>query len=107
VARALGRDHDHVEVGARLDQAEMDVEAMGEGKGRALLHIGMQVVGVDRGLMLVGREDHDDVGPGGGFGLFGSTLKPAPSAFLAVAEPGRRAIATSLTPLSRRFWAWA
>ena len=35
------------------------------------------------------------------------TLNLAPSAFLAVAEPGRSATATSLTPESRRFMAWA
>ena len=34
------------------------------------------------------------------------TLKPAASAFLALA-PGRTAITTSFTPLSRMFWAWA
>ena len=33
------------------------------------LQVGVQVVGVDRGLMLVGGEDHDDVGPGGGVGV--------------------------------------
>jgi hypothetical protein len=42
--------------------------------------------------------------------LFASTLNPAPSAFFAEAEPGRSAIATSFTPLSRRFcacaWPW-
>jgi hypothetical protein len=47
VARALGRDHDHVDVGARLDQAEMDVEAVGEGERRALLHVALQVIVVD------------------------------------------------------------
>ena len=35
------------------------------------------------------------------------TLKPALSAFLAEAEPLRSAIATSLTPESFRFSAWA
>jgi hypothetical protein len=35
------------------------------------------------------------------------TLKPAASAFFAVAEPGRRPITTSLTPLSFRLLAWA
>ncbi len=35
------------------------------------------------------------------------TLNLAASAFAAVAEPGRSATITSLTPLSRRFWAWA
>jgi predicted Zn-dependent protease len=35
------------------------------------------------------------------------TLRPAFSAFLAEAEPGRSATRTSLTPLSLRFSAWA
>ena len=39
--------------------------------------------------------------------LFDLTAKPASIAFLAVAEPSRSAIATSLTPLSRKFCAWA
>ena len=34
------------------------------------------------------------------------TLKPAASAFLADG-PGRTAMITSFTPLSRMFWAWA
>jgi hypothetical protein len=38
VAGALGGDHDHVDVGARdFDQAEVDVEAVGEGQRRTLL----------------------------------------------------------------------
>ena len=63
VAGALGRDHDHVEIGARLDQAEMDVEPVGESERRALLEVGDEVVGIDRRLVLVGGDDHDDVGP--------------------------------------------
>jgi hypothetical protein len=35
------------------------------------------------------------------------TVKPAPSAFLALPEPGRSATITSATPESRRFMAWA
>jgi ketol-acid reductoisomerase len=35
------------------------------------------------------------------------TVKPAPSAFLTVAEPFLSAMRTSFTPLSRRFMAWA
>ena len=35
-------------------------------------------------------------------------LRPgSASALAALAEPGRSATITSLTPLSRRFWAWA
>jgi len=69
MARALGCDHHDVEVGARFDQAEVDVEAMRERERRAMLQVCMQIVGVDRGLMFVGRQDHDDIGPGGGIGI--------------------------------------
>jgi len=40
VTRPLGRDHDHVEIGARHDPAEVDVEAMGESQRRAFLSLG-------------------------------------------------------------------
>ena len=63
MAGALGRHHEHVEIGARLDQLEMDVEAMGEGQRRALLHMLGEVLGIELRLQLVGRQHHDDVGP--------------------------------------------
>src|SRR3546814_1577846 len=53
-------------VAARLDQAEMDVEAVREGERGAGLQIVGEVVIIDFRLMLVGGGDHDDVGPGGG-----------------------------------------
>ena len=68
MAGALGRDHQHVEIGARLDQVEMDVEAMGEHQRGALLHVGRQLVAVDVGLQFVGRQHHHDIGPFGGGG---------------------------------------
>ena len=40
VAGALRRDHDHVEVGPRLDQVEVDVEAVREGERRAVRMFG-------------------------------------------------------------------
>ena len=45
----------------------MDVEAVREGEGGAGAQIALDVVLPDRGLMLVGREDHQDVGPFGRF----------------------------------------
>ena len=59
----FGRDHEHVEVGPRLDQAEMDVEAVGEGERRALAQPVVQVFGIKLGLQLVGGSDHHHVGP--------------------------------------------
>src|SRR3546814_7829523 len=60
VAGALGCDHEHVDVAAGLDQAEMDVEAVGKGDRGAGLHVGAEVVGIDFRLMLIGGGDHDD-----------------------------------------------
>ena len=68
VAGALGRHHQHVEIGARLDQVEMDVEAVREEQRRALLHVGVQIVLVDVGLQFVGRHHHHHIGPFGGVG---------------------------------------
>ncbi len=69
VAGALGRDHDHVEIFARFDQAEMHVEAMREGEGGALLHVIAQIGLPDFRLRFVGREDHHDVRPLRGIGV--------------------------------------
>ena len=68
MARALRRDHADVEVGARLDQVEVDVEAVREHQRRAVLHVRGEMLPVDVGLQLVGRQHHDDVGPLGGLG---------------------------------------
>ncbi len=68
MAGALGRDHHHVKVRPRLNKIEMDVEAMGEHQRGAVLHVGMQMVAVDLGLQLVGREHHHHVRPLGGLG---------------------------------------
>ncbi len=45
-----------------------------------------------------GGQHHDHVGPLGGVGQFHDLEASSPSAFLAEAEPLRRAMATSLTP---------
>ena len=51
-----------------LDVAEADVEAVREGQGLAGGQLGLDVVGVDRALVLVGRQDHDEVGHSAGVG---------------------------------------
>src|SRR5215831_13337893 len=66
VARPLGGDHQHIDVGARLDEVEMHVEAVGEQERSAVLQVGAQVVAVDVALQFVRREHHDHVGPFGG-----------------------------------------
>jgi hypothetical protein len=67
VPGALGRDHEDVDVGARVDQAEVDVETVGKGERGAGLHVRADVVGVDLCLGFIGGGDHDHVGPFGGF----------------------------------------
>ena len=49
VAGALGGDHDDVHVGGRHDGLEVDVEAVGEGQGLALGHVGGHLLVVDVG----------------------------------------------------------
>jgi len=68
MARALRRDHEHVHVGARLDQTEMHVQAMGEGQRGAFAHVVLQMVVVKIGLTFVRGQDHDEIRPLGRFG---------------------------------------
>ena len=49
----------------------MDIKAVGEHQRRAVLHVGVQVIGVNVGLQLVRRQHHHDVGP---FGRLGDLL---------------------------------
>ncbi len=70
VTGALRRDHDHVQIGTRLDQLEVDVEAVREGQRAALLEVGGNAVLVDLPLVLVGSEDHHQVGALHRFGDF-------------------------------------
>jgi len=78
VAGALRGHHPDVEVGPRLDLAEVDVEAVGEGERRPLFEIRLDLLAVDLGLDLVGEEHHDDVGLGHrlGDGLHGKAPGP-------------------------------
>ena len=43
MAGAFRGDHEHVEILAGLDEVEMDVEAVGEEKRRALLQVVVQI----------------------------------------------------------------
>jgi hypothetical protein len=87
VARALRRDHQHVEVLARLDQVEVHVEAVREGEGGAVLHVGVQLVAIDVALQLVGGQHHHDVGPLGGLGR-GHDLEASPFGLLGGSRTG-------------------
>ncbi len=64
VAGALGGHHDDVHALFRLDQAEMDVEAMGKGDGCTGADVVMDVFAIGLGLQLVGHGEHDQVAPG-------------------------------------------
>ena len=68
MAGALRRDHQDVEIGARLDEVEMDVEAVREHQRRALLHVGREFVAVDVRLQFVGGQHHHHVRPFRGVG---------------------------------------
>ena len=65
VARALGGDQDHVDTCRGLDVAEANVEAVAEHESFAVSKVRGDVFGVETTLVLVGRENHDHVGPGG------------------------------------------
>src|SRR5689334_8644089 len=59
---ALRRDHEHVHVGGRNDLLEVDVEPVAEREVLAGLEARRDVALVDLAALLVGHEDHDDVG---------------------------------------------
>ena len=58
----FGRDHEHVDALGRGDVAEADVEAVAEDQGVAGREVGLDGLGVELALLVVGRQDHDDVG---------------------------------------------
>ena len=70
MAGPLGGDHEDVQIGARLDLAEMDVKAVGEGHGGAFPYMGLDLVTVQGRLVFVRGEYHDHVRPGDGI-LYG------------------------------------
>ena len=62
VAGALRGDHDDVDVCGRDDLLEVDVKAVGERQGLPFGQVGGDVLLVHIRLLLVGDQDHDDVG---------------------------------------------
>ena len=66
MAGALGGSHEHVHALGGHDLLIADIEAMGEGQGLALGHVGGDALLVHVGLDLVIDQDHDDVAPLGG-----------------------------------------
>jgi hypothetical protein len=63
VARRLRGDHRDVEIGARRDRAEADVEAVREHQHVARLQVRLDLLTVDLPLHVIGDENHHDVGP--------------------------------------------
>ena len=67
VARALGSDHNAVDVLVQLDQAEVNGETVAEEKGFTLGEMGEDGARVDVSLFHVGQADHDNIGAANGF----------------------------------------
>ncbi len=61
-AGALRRAHRDIDVRRRNDRAEVDPEAVRKHQGRAGLEVVAHVTHVRRGLLLIGDQDHRDVG---------------------------------------------
>ena len=62
MAGSFGGDHDDVDVVPWNDLAEVDIEAMAEGKVGTLLDVRPDLFPVDITLSFVRQEDHDDIG---------------------------------------------
>ncbi len=67
VTGAFRRDHENVDRLLRLDEVEMNVEAMGEGDRRAVTDIRRNLVAPDIGLQFVRCCHHHEIGPLGRF----------------------------------------
>jgi hypothetical protein len=97
VARALGGDHDDIDVGRRHDLAEADVEAVREEQGVARRGSGRCAGLVHVALLGVGQQNHDQIRPLGN-GLVGRRLHLEPGGLglrlrrrpLAQADDARR-----------------
>ena len=80
VAGRFGRDHGNIDVGGRLDLAEVDVESVGEHQRFAGGQMRGDVLVIQVALDMIGDQDHDHIGGFGGFGSVEATLRPAASA---------------------------
>jgi len=70
VARALGGDHDHVQIFTGHHLVVMHVEAVGEGQSGTLLHVGFHFGVIDFGNGFVRQQHHDQIGALHGLGDF-------------------------------------
>ncbi len=88
VAGSLRGHHPHVQVGAGHHLVVVHIEAVGERQGGALLDVRLHVVLVHLGDLLVGQQDHHDVG-----GLHGLVHFEHRQAGLADLVPGSATLA--------------
>ncbi len=68
VARRLGRHHDDVQIGPGHHLVVVNRKAVGEGQGGPLPQIRLNLVTVQLGLELIGRQHHHQVRTGDGLG---------------------------------------
>ena len=61
MAGSLGSDHGYVYICRRLDQTEVNVEAVSKHQHIAGLEVGLDVLLVHSGLLLIVDQDHDDI----------------------------------------------
>ncbi len=65
--RCFGSDHGYVNGRRRFDGPETDVETVREHQGLTRFEMGLNCFVIQLGLLGIGRENHDDVRPGGCF----------------------------------------
>ena len=68
VAGAFGRNHRHVHISRRLNQAKVDVEAVGKHQHIAGLQVGGNVFLIHFGLLFIVNQNHNNISLFGGFG---------------------------------------
>ena len=88
------------------DLPEVNVEAVGEHQRLARGQVRRDLALVQIALDMIGHQNHHGVGGLGGVRRTISTFSPAASALAPLLLPACRPTIT-LTPLSRRFSAWA
>ena len=61
VTRTFRRDHHDIQIGARFDEFEMNVQPVPEREHCALPDVRLDLLTVDRGMLLIRREQHHEV----------------------------------------------
>ena len=68
MAGPFWRNHKHVNIVARLDQIEVNIQTMGKGNRRTGTNIFSDFIIVNIGLLFIRRQHHDNVAPFSRFG---------------------------------------